>query len=73
MHTITRIARGAGLCLTLGLFTAAGAAAGAAGPAVADAASQPADEGLEVIVVTANKRAEDLQKIPIAVTAITAD
>ncbi|MEY2759384.1 MAG: hypothetical protein RIR33_3162, partial [Pseudomonadota bacterium] len=48
----------------------------AAMPAFAqDGPSQPveADEGRDVIVITANKREETVQDIAVAVTAITAD
>ncbi len=52
------------------LLGCAGAlAAGAAGPVRA----QQQDDALEMVVVTAQKRAENLQDVPIAVTAITAD
>jgi len=45
-----------------------------AGPAIAQDASQPGDESggaLSQIVVTAQKRAENLQDVPVAVTALT--
>jgi outer membrane receptor protein involved in Fe transport len=37
----------------------------------ADAAASAADQDSDVIVVTATKRAENLQDVPIAITAIT--
>lgn len=43
-----------------------------AGPALAQQA-EVADNGLEEIVVTAEKREENLQNVPIAVTAMTGD
>ena len=42
-------------------------------PAPADGASGAAAEALTEIVVTAQKRQENLQKVPIAVTAVSAD
>lgn len=41
------------------------------GVATAQTAPQPAAGGVEEIVVTAQKRAENLQKVPIAVTAVS--
>ncbi|MCC2615206.1 TonB-dependent receptor [Aestuariibacter halophilus] len=35
--------------------------------------SKPAKEGLETIVITAQKRAQNLQEVPVAVTAFTGD
>ncbi|WP_296594874.1 TonB-dependent receptor [Phenylobacterium sp.] len=45
---------------------------GAALPAMAWAQGQPDKNALEEVVVTAEKRAEGLQNIPIAITAVTA-
>jgi iron complex outermembrane recepter protein len=46
----------------------------AASPAFAQDAAQPADEGgIEEIIVTANKVAEDVQDVPIAITALTSE
>jgi iron complex outermembrane recepter protein len=50
--------------------TTSNAGAQSAGPAAAPAASEG---GLEEIVVTAQKRSENLQKVPIAVTAVSSD
>ncbi|EJU11849.1 TonB-dependent receptor [Sphingomonas sp. LH128] len=56
-------------CLLAGLMASA-SAIGLASPAMAqDAAPQAAAGGLEEIVVTARKRSESLQDIPVAVTA----
>lgn len=52
-----------------GVAAAADAGAGAAG-GPADSAD---DSGLQEILVTARRRAEDLQSVPVAVTAVTAD
>lgn len=49
--------------------TSAQASVGANGGASPDSS----DEGVEVIVVTAQKRAQSLQDVPLSVTAITAD
>jgi iron complex outermembrane receptor protein len=49
--------------------------AGAQQPAASAGSTQTADEssgGLEEITVTANRRAENLQNVPIAITAVTA-
>jgi iron complex outermembrane receptor protein len=40
-------------------------------PAAADAVDETASSGLQEIVVTAQKRAENLQKVPIAVSAVS--
>lgn len=42
-------------------------------PALAQSAAQPAQPGLDEIVVTAQKRAQNLQDIPIAISAIGAE
>ena len=42
-------------------------------PAVPPAAQEAEPAGLEEIVVTAQKRSENLQNVPIAITAVTAD
>ena len=56
----------------LALLSGAGLAA-LATPAMAQNAAPAADSGkLEEIVVTANKRQESLQKVPLAITAIPA-
>ncbi len=54
--------RGAALAVAGALYIASGIAAAAA-----------ATEGLEEIVVTAQKRSENLQNVPIAITAFTAE
>ncbi|MEF3088148.1 hypothetical protein, partial [Bacillus altitudinis] len=35
--------------------------------------AQQSDEGIEIIEVTAQKRAENMQEVPIAITAFSAD
>src|SRR5271170_2736896 len=54
--------RGAALAVAGALYIASGIALAAA-----------ATEGLEEIVVTAQKRSENLQNVPIAITAFTAE
>ena len=51
------------------------AAALAVAPAMAawGAASDPASGQLEEIIVTAQRRAENIQRVPISVTAVTAE
>lgn len=49
------------------------APAATAAPAVSEAAEAPVEPALEEIVVTAQKREERLQDIPIAITALTAN
>ena len=56
------------VCLVASLSVASAAAAQQA-PAAAPAVSA----GVEDIVVTAQKRSENLQEVPIAITAITAE
>ncbi|NGY05843.1 TonB-dependent receptor [Solimonas terrae] len=51
----------------------AGAATAAATDAPASDASAPADDAIETVVVTARKRAERLQDVPVAVTAISGE
>ncbi len=45
----------------------------AAGEAAAQDAPRPPEVGIADIVVTANKRSESMQKVPIAITAVTSD
>ncbi len=53
-------------------FLGAGAAHAQEAPATAPVAeTAPASEGVEEIVVTAQKRAENMQKVPIAVTSVS--
>jgi iron complex outermembrane recepter protein len=51
------------------------AALGSGAPALAQTATRPSTDGqeLEQIVVTARRRAEDIQKVPVAVTAISGE
>ena len=44
-----------------------------ASDAAAQEATQPPESGIADIVVTANKRSENMQKVPIAITAVTSD
>ncbi len=59
----------------VGLFTCTALASTAlfAGPALAQSADQKANSGLEEIIVTAQKREQSVQDVPIAVTAVTAE
>jgi iron complex outermembrane receptor protein len=53
---------------------AAGALTGLSAPALAqDQATAASDSGIEEIVVTAEKRSEKLQDVPLAITALSAD
>ncbi|NKJ44027.1 TonB-dependent receptor [Novosphingobium sp. SG720] len=75
--SVSRLLTSAGaLAITACLAPAAALAQNAAEPATA-AAPQPANaaptEGLAEIVVTAQKRAQNLQDVPVAVTALSAD
>src|SRR3546814_19047673 len=45
----------------------------AASDAAAQESAQPPEAGIADIVVTANKRSESMQKVPIAITAVTSD
>jgi iron complex outermembrane recepter protein len=64
--TATRTVKLAALCTTaLALFATAT-------PAFAQASDEEGAEGREVIIVTARKRAEDIQTVPIAISAYTA-
>ena len=48
-------------------------AAGSSAPTRASAQEPQDSGGLQEIIVTANKRSESIQKVPIAITAVTAD
>jgi iron complex outermembrane recepter protein len=48
-------------------------AAGVAAPACAQAAEEASDENARDIVVTARKRSEDIQTVPLTITAYTAE
>ena len=58
----------AGLTGLLGSVIALSSPAFAQAPAAADEA-----EGIETVMVTANKRSENMQKVPVAIAAITAE
>src|SRR3546814_11564017 len=45
----------------------------AASDAAAQESAQPPEAGIADIVVTANKRSESMQKVPIAIPAVTSD
>src|SRR3546814_20979131 len=45
----------------------------AASDAAAQESAQPPEAGIADIVVTANKRSESMQQVPIAITAVTSD
>ena len=57
--------------VTLG-FTAASILLSSAGACLAQEVSADAEEGLQEVVVTAQKRSENLQSVPVSVTALTA-
>jgi len=63
---VTRAALRCGSAIVLGLFPALAWGQETAAPADRDA-------GLEEIIVTAQKREENLQRVPVAVTALTSD
>jgi outer membrane receptor protein involved in Fe transport len=62
---------GAIALLTAGPALAQSQAEGSANPAIADADADVSDR--DVIIVTAQKRAENVQDVPIAITALTAE
>lgn len=66
---IRRLVLAAGVCI----FNAQQARAHGAPGAVSSTSSQGESQGLQEIVVTANKRTENLQDVPIAVTVVTGD
>ncbi len=61
------LAKSSVAALTIGLCAVA------ASPAAAQAAQEPQSEGIGDIVVTAQRREQSLQKVPIAVTAVDGD
>ncbi|MFD2500930.1 hypothetical protein ACFSTI_21405 [Rhizorhabdus histidinilytica] len=75
MGAIVAPRRGRGLLLIgaslLGLLAPAGMASAQQAPA--EAASADAVDGVEVITVTARRRAESLQDTPIAISAVTSE
>jgi iron complex outermembrane receptor protein len=58
---------------SLALLASLSLTAFATGVLAQQAAPVPEDEGLEEIVVTATKRAQDVQDVPIAISALTGD
>jgi iron complex outermembrane recepter protein len=62
-----------GGCVAAAVTAAVMGIAGAAAQAQGPAAAAQAEGGLEEIVVTAQKRSENLQTVPIAATALTAE
>lgn len=71
-----RTARKAHLALLLGTTVTAvlaAAQAQAQAPGANEAASQQSATGLEEIIVTAQRRQQNLQRVPVAVTAVTAE
>ncbi len=74
MNSNTRVTRSVamGVCLSIGTLCGLHSASAYAQAA---AAAEPAEEqgGVQEVVVTAQKRAESLQKVPVSVTALTGD
>jgi len=72
-HTTLRARRIARAAMPVAVMLHASAALAQSAPAPAAAASAPDVKSLETVTVTAEKRSVDLQKAPLAVTAISGD
>ena len=73
MHSMKRLAFGAGLMALTATMSSAAYAQETGTNTAADAAqeaSQQADSSGNEIIVTATRREESLQKVPVAVTAV---
>jgi iron complex outermembrane recepter protein len=71
-RTEVRVGLSAGCILLLFADACVAQSAAGAGQPVAEANADTAGEGLQEVVVTAQKRAENLQNVPVSVTALTA-
>jgi iron complex outermembrane receptor protein len=71
--TVSAIAIGLGFTSAAWGQAAAQSASAPGAPAKTTAAASPDPAGLEVVVVTAQRRAQNLQDVPISVTALSSD